>query len=265
MKNKEKAPDFDDIIFEGRNKEYGAYVLRRVYNKYVSISTTGGAILFALIVSYPLITASIFPSETSTSGNGRDRTIIIFTAPPIDKTTVDISTPIQPKTPTVKYIAPVVLPDEQVHNEDFATIDDLINKNPGTETIEGNINGTDNIDVIEPIDIPEVEPVKEKIHTWAEEMPKFSDSDGELLSFFAKNIVYPEIAKRAGVEGKVILSFVIDKSGDIKDIQVAKGIGAGCDEEAVRVLNSMPRWKPGKQNGKPVLTRIIIPVVFKLR
>ena len=63
MKNKEKVPDFEDIIFEGRNKEYGAYALRKIYNKYISISTTGGAILFALIVSYPLITASLFKEE----------------------------------------------------------------------------------------------------------------------------------------------------------------------------------------------------------
>jgi protein TonB len=267
MKSKEKIPDFEDIIFEGRNKEYGAYALRRIYNKYISISTTGGAILFALIVSYPLITASLFNEEVVEGNNTKNRVIEFGNVdiPSIDKPPVDIPTPIQPKTPTVKYVAPVVMPDEQVHNDDFATIDDLINKNPGTETVDGNINGPDIIDVIEPIDIPEVEPAKEQIHTWAEEMPKFSGDDGELLSFFAKNIVYPEIAKRAGVEGKVILSFVIDKSGDVKDVQVAKGIGAGCDEEAVRVLNSMPRWTPGKQNGKPVLTRIIIPVVFKLR
>jgi periplasmic protein TonB len=265
MKNKEKAPDFDDIIFEGRNKEYGAYVLRRVYNKYVSISTTGGAILFALIVSYSLITASIFPSETSTSGNGRDSTIIIFTAPPIDKTTVDIPTPIQPKTATVKYVVPVVLPDEQVHNDDFASIEDLINKNPGTETIEGDINGRDDIEIVEPQTPEIIEPVKEQIHTWAEEMPNFPGGNQELMSFFANNLSYPEIAKRAGVEGKVVLSFIVDKSGKIKDVEVLKGIGAGCDEEAMRVINSMPNWNPGKQNGKPVITKINIPVWFKLR
>ena len=265
MKNKEKIPDFEDIIFEGRNKEYGAYALRKTYNKYISISTTGGAFLFALIVSYPLITASIFPAEKGESNPGKDSTIIIFSNPSIDKPPVDIPTPITPKTPTVKYIVPVVLPDEQVHNDDFAKIEDLINKNPGIATVEGSLDGTDLIDVADPIDIPEVEPVKEQIYTWLEVMPEFPGGDGELLSFFAKNIVYPEIAKRAGVEGKVILSFVIDKSGVVKDVQVAKGIGAGCDEEAMRVINSMPNWNPGKQNGKPVLTRINIPIVFKLK
>ena len=105
---------------------------------------------------------------------------------------------------------------------------------------------------------------QEQIYTWAEEMPKFPGGDSEMLNFFAKNISYPEIAKRALVEGRVVLSFIINKSGEVIDVSVAKGIGAGCDEEAMRVLKSMPRWNPGKQNGKPVLTRITIPVVFKL-
>jgi periplasmic protein TonB len=267
MKSKEKIPDFEDIVFEGRNKEYGAYALRRIYNKYISISTTGGAIIFALIVSYPLITASLFKDEV-VEGNKTKNRVIEFgkvDIPSIDKPPVDIPTPIQPKTPTVKYVAPVVLPDEQVHNDDFATIEDLINKNPGTQTVEGNINGTDYIDVIEPIDIPEVEPVKEQIYTWLEVMPEFPGGDKELINFFANTLSYPEIAKRAGVEGKVVLSFIVDKSGKIKDVEVLKGIGAGCDEEAMRVINSMPNWNPGKQNGKPVLTKIKIPVWFKLR
>jgi periplasmic protein TonB len=264
MKRNEKVLDLNEIIFEKRNKEYGAYILRRVYNKSVSISTTGGAILFALIVSYPLITASLFPTEASNNNTGKDSTIVIFTVPPIDNTPVDIPTQIPPKTPTVKYVAPVVLPDEQVHNDDFATIEDLINKNPGTATVEGSLDGTDIIDVVNPIDIPEVEPVKEQVHLWVEEMPNFPGGNQELMSFFANNLCYPEIAKRAGVEGKVVLSFIVDKSGKIIDVEILKGIGAGCDEEAMRVINSMPNWNPGKQNGKPVLTKLKIPVVFKL-
>jgi len=96
-------------------------------------------------------------------------------------------------------------------------------------------------------------------------MPKFPGGDIELLKFFSENIVYPEIAKRAGVEGKVILSFVVDQKGKVSDIKVLKGIGAGCDEEAIRVLKIMPDWKPGKQNGTPVKTKLDMPVVFKLR
>lgn len=264
MKSKENTPEFNELVFEGRNKEYGAYMLRKLYNKYVSISATGAMIIFALIVSYPLITASIFPVEHSKDFSGKDSTIIILTIPPIEKPDVDIPLPIQPKTPTVKYIAPVVRPDEQVFNEYIPTVEDLINKNPGTETVEGNIYGTDIIDGVKEIEISEVEPEIEKPYTWVEEMPSFIGGDRELINFLVDNLQYPEIAKRAGVEGKIILTFIVDKSGKIKEVEVLKGIGAGCDEEAMRVINSMPNWNPGKQNGKPVITKINIPVVFKL-
>jgi protein TonB len=266
MNTTEKAPDLNEIIFEGRNKEYGAYVLRRLYNKYISISTTSGALLFALIVSYPLITASLFPTEIVETDDKHSTTVILDNIQlPIDKEPVTIPSSTLPKTPVVKFVVPEVLPDALVTTESIPTIEDLIGKNPGLENIEGNIGGVDIIDitVVENI-VPEV-PVKEEIFTWAEEMPKFPGGDSQRLNYFMQNLTYPEIAKRAGVEGKVILSFVVDKNGDVSDIKVLKSIGAGCDEEAVRVINSMPLWSPGKQNGKPVLTRVIIPVVFKLR
>lgn len=267
MKTKDNIPDLNEIIFERRNKEYGAYVLRRLYNKYVSISTTGGALLFAFIVCYPLLTAFLFPEKVIVEEPTRGFPINFvdpLITPPIDK---DLPTPptTPPKTPMVKFLVPEIRPDEQVPNEVMPTQEELVGKNPGTETVGGNINGTDIIDILDPVNQPTEITVKEEIFTWAEEMPKFPGGDGELLSFFTKNIIYPEIARRAQVEGKVVLSFVVDKNGDVKDVQVAKGIGAGCDEEAMRVLKNMPRWTPGKQNGKTVLTRILMPVVFKLR
>ena len=267
MKSKKINPDLDDIVFEGRNKEYGAYVLRRLYSKYISVSTTGAMVLFSLIVSYPLITAFFVQEENDTKSNGNVKVITlenIFTEIPADNKDIEIPETNAPKTPSIKFLVPDVKPDELVSNEIIPTQEELNGKNPGIETVEGNINGTDVI--VETIETSETSnEVTEKIYTWAEEMPKYPGGDSELMKFFSQNIVYPEIAKRAGVEGKVILSFVVDKSGNIIDIKVLKSIGAGCDEEAVRALKIMPGWIPGKQNGNPVLTRINIPVVFKLR
>jgi protein TonB len=266
MKGSEKVLELSEIIFEKRNKEYGAYLLRRLYNKYVSISTTSGAILFTLIVCYPLITASLFPKEVMVNKNPESGVFDFedLKIPPVSKPDINIPVIAAPKTGTIKYLVPIVKPDEFVNDDFIPTVEDLIDKNPGTETVEGNIGGTDIIDVADPkIPVNEV-PVTEQIFTWAEEMPEFPGGNGELLGFFAKNINYPEIAIRAGVEGKVILSFVVDKKGEIKDVNVLKGIGAGCDEEAMRIIKSMPRWNPGKQNGNAILTRINVPVVFKL-
>ena len=267
MKTTKNASNFNDILFEGRNKDYGAYALKKIYNKYVSLSTAGAIIIFSLIASYPFITASIIPENNVSIKSENVRVITlenVMTQIPADKNNQQIPKTVLPKTPSVKFLVPEVKPDELASNEVIPTQEELSGKNPGNETVEGNTNGTDLVVEIIEMTKPEDKPV-EKVYTWLEEMPAYPGGEIELMKFFSKNIVYPEIAKRAGVEGKVILSFVVNKDGKISDIQVLKSIGAGCDEEAVRVLKIMPSWVPGKQNGNPVFTRINIPVVFKLR
>jgi periplasmic protein TonB len=267
METTKNTSNFNDIVFEGRNKDYGAYALKKLYNKYVSLSTAGTIIIFSLIFSYPLITAFFIPESNNSIKNENIKVISfenIMTQIPFDKNDQQIPKTVLPKTPSIKFLVPEVKPDALVTNEVIPTQQELSGKNPGTETIEGNSNGIDLIE--ENIELIETNnEATETVYNWAEEMPKFPGGDTELRKFFTQQLVYPEIAKRAEVEGKVILSFIVDKSGNIIDVEVAKSIGAGCDEEAMRVLNIMPRWIPGKQNGNPVLTRINIPVVFKLR
>jgi protein TonB len=267
MKTTKNTSNFNDIVFEGRNKDYGAYAMKKLYNKYVSLSTAGVIIIFSLIVSYPFITAFLVPESNVSIKDENIRVITfenIMTQIPVDKNDQQIPKTVLPKTPSVKFLIPEVKPDELASNEVIPTQEELSGKNPSNETIEGNPNGTDV--VVEIIETPKPEDkLVEKVYTWLEEMPKYPGGDIELMKFFSENLVYPEIAKRAGVEGRVILSFIVDKNGNIIDVEVAKSIGAGCDEEAMRVLKIMPHWIPGKQNGNPVLTRINIPVVFKLR
>jgi protein TonB len=267
MKTSKNLSNFSDIVFEQRNKEYGAYALKKLYNKYVSLSATGAIIIFSLIVSYPLITAFFIPESNNSIKNENIKVITfenIMTQIPNDKNAQQIPKTVLPKTPSVKFVVPKIKPDELASNEVIPTQEELSGKNPGNETIEGNPNGTDVVVEIIELTLPEDKPV-EKVYTWLEEMPLYPGGDIELMKFFSENLVYPEIAKRAGVEGRVILSFVVDKNGNIIDVEVAKSIGAGCDEEAMRVLKIMPHWIPGKQNGNPVFTRINLPVVFKLR
>jgi protein TonB len=222
--------------------------------------------LFALILCYPLITAFLFPEEVVLNETSNIRVIELGTLPiqQIKKDDLIVTKTNQTKTPLIKFVVPEIKPDELVTNESIPTQEELVGKNPGTETVDGNIDRTDIIDVAKPnIPVGEI-PVTEQIFTWAEEMPEFPGGNGELSGFFAKNINYPEIAIRAGIEGKVILSFVVDKRSEIKDVKVLKGVGAGCDEETMRVIKSMPCWTPGKQNRNVILTRINVPVVFKL-
>jgi periplasmic protein TonB len=106
---------------------------------------------------------------------------------------------------------------------------------------------------------------EEQIFTIVEEMPSFPGGEAELFKYLGKNIKYPQMATDAGISGVVYVTFVVDKDGKIRDVKVLRGIGGGCDEEAVRVVKSMPAWKPGKQRGKAVTVQYNLPIRFTLR
>lgn len=113
----------------------------------------------------------------------------------------------------------------------------------------------------------EEEVVEEEIFTVVEDMPEFPGGVSAMYQYLSKNIRYPEVAKEAGIQGKVYVSFVVDKDGSITDVKVLRGIPGGkmCDEEAVRVVKAMPKWNPGKQRGKSVKVSYMLPVQFTLR
>lgn len=106
---------------------------------------------------------------------------------------------------------------------------------------------------------------QDSVYTTVDVFPEFQGGQVKMSKFIAKNLHYPEIAKRAGIQGKVLITFVVDKTGKIKNAKVLEGIGTGCDEEALRVINSMPKWKPGKHSGKKVDVQITMPIMFKLQ
>lgn len=109
------------------------------------------------------------------------------------------------------------------------------------------------------------EVVEEEIFTIVEEMPSFPGGEAKLFEYLGKNIKYPQIAKEAGISGIVYVTFVVDSNGNITEVQVLRGIGGGCDEEATRVVKNMPKWQPGKQRGKPVKVRYNLPIRFSLK
>jgi protein TonB len=118
---------------------------------------------------------------------------------------------------------------------------------------------------IEFIEEVEEEVVEEEIFTIVEEMPSFPGGEAKLFEYLGKNIKYPQIAKEAGISGIVYVTFVVDSNGNITEVQVLRGIGGGCDEEATRVVKNMPKWQPGKQRGKPVKVRYNLPIRFSLK
>jgi len=109
------------------------------------------------------------------------------------------------------------------------------------------------------------EVVEDEIFTIVQDMPSFPGGDGAMLSYLGKNIKYPTLAKESGIQGTVYVTFVVEKDGRVSDVKVLRGIGGGCDEEAIRVVKSMPRWTPGKQRGKPVKVQYNLPCRFVLQ
>ena len=137
------------------------------------------------------------------------------------------------------------------------------------ETEDININAeVEQNEVIEEYVAPEVveeEVVEQEIFQIVEEMPSFPGGEGKLMEYVAKNIKYPQIARETGIQGRVFVGFVVEPDGSISNVKLLRGIGGGCDEEAMRVIKSLPKWKPGKQRGKPVRVSYQIPVLFKLQ
>lgn len=112
---------------------------------------------------------------------------------------------------------------------------------------------------------PKVEVVTEEIFVVVEEQPEFPGGNAAMMKFLSDNIKYPVIAQENGIQGRVITNFVVEKDGSITDVQVVRGVDPSLDKEAVRVIQSMPKWKPGKQRGSPVRVRFTLPVVFRLQ
>ncbi len=113
-------------------------------------------------------------------------------------------------------------------------------------------------------DEPVEEEVAEEIFTIVEDQPQPKGGMAAFYEYIGKKLKYPAQARRMGIEGKVFVEFVVDKDGTITDVKAIKGIGAGCDEEAIRVIQSSPKWNAGKQRGRPVKVRMILPITFKL-
>jgi protein TonB len=161
-----------------------------------------------------------------------------------------------------KVEKPIVSTKQQLSNV-FKIVEELVTVEPGAKVVEPDFN------TMEPnfgtIDMPVEVIVEEKEFTIVEEMPSFPGGEKALFSYLSSNIHFPQMAVDAGITGTVYVQFVVSKTGEIEKIKLLRGIGGGCDEEAIRVINSMPRWNAGKQRGKAVNVRYNMPIKFSLK
>ncbi|GAA3947442.1 TonB family protein [Hymenobacter algoricola] len=264
---------FDDIVFEGRNKAYGAYVLRRLYGSHVTRALLIAVAIFAILVSFPLI-ARMFSDNEIKQDDKMLKVNELMEAPPLDETKPpppppppEAPPPPPPKLSTIKFTPPVVKKDEEIKKvEEIPDQEELKDKTVATVTVKGNTDNAADLSGLEGKGNEVVaEVVENKVYTYVEQMPVFPGGQEALLKYIAQNIKYPALALRNQVEGKVFIAFVVGPDGQVSDVKIQKGIGAGCDEEASRVIKNLPKFAPGKQNGRAVSVSYTVPVTFAIR
>lgn len=264
--------DWIDIVFEGRNKEYGAYQLRKDNVKNTNKAVIIGCLLFSLAIASPII-AKYLSGFVPEDKKEKDKLteVVLASPPPVDEKAPPPPPPVEPPPPKVdqvKFPPPVVKPDEEVVEEEPPTIKELEKADPGQKTIKGNPDAEIAIDVETFGEGPVNQNITEdegKIFTNVEVLPTFPGGLEQFGKFLGKNLNYPPVARDAGIQGRVYCSFVVEKDGSLTDIKVVRGIGGGCDEEAVRVLKKSPKWNPGVQNGRNVRVSYTIPIFFQLQ
>jgi periplasmic protein TonB len=248
--------DWCEMVFDGKNKEYGAFENRQKSSKRHGLALIIAVSVFTVGVSAPVLIKVLKPEKKS-----RNIEVTNLVNVKIDKPVENEIKPPPPPPPPkaqVRFTPPVVT-NEQV-TEEIKTIDELKETKAAITTTDA-AGSTDENAVV---DLKITEEKQEPL-TFVEQMPEFPGGAEALLTYLAKNIKYPSIATEMGISGRVILQFVVDKYGKISNVKLVRGIGGGCDEEAIRVVKNMPSWKPGRQNGKEVPVYYTLPVVFQLK
>ena len=263
-----------DLVFEGRNQSYGAYRLRKSTGKRniwsILIVLIAAVVIFSAIAIKNVIQANqkvAITTAVELSSIQTKKEAKVEKKAPVK---IEPPKPVEKVKSSIKFTAPVIKKDEEVKpEEEMKNQDDLQKTKPtiGAFNVQGNDEvGGEVLKAKEEIAQPE--PPKEeenKVFDVVEEQPSFPGGQGALMQWLRDNIKYPVIAAENGIEGRVIVQFVVSKTGSISDVRVARGVDPSLDKEAVRVVSNMPKWTPGKQNGTTVNVRYTLPVTFKLQ
>lgn len=260
-----------ELVFDGKNKEFGAFAMRSDsaarHNKAMLLVT----ILAIIIICLPTLIRFVTPKKTV------EKVTEVTTLTNLEQAEVKNNDEIKkldappppPLKSSIKFTAPVIKKDEEVaEEEEIKTQDELTNSKMAISIadVKGNddINGQDIADLREVAMDEPVEEVQETPFVAVEQMPQFPGGEAAMQEFLAKNIKYPAIAAENGIEGVVVVRFVVSKTGDIQDVEVLAPVDRALDDEAKRVIKSMPKWIPGKQNGNNVAVYFTAPIRFKL-
>ncbi len=263
------SQEWCDLIFEGRNKDYGAYKMRARAARRLNFSVVLVIVIAAVGFSIPRLITMVTPEKKEVMTEVT--TLSQLEEPEVKQEEVQKVQPVAPPPPalksSIKFTAPVIKKDEEVADEDQMKSQEELTESKVTISI-ADVQGTDEEGGVLVEDLKQVvteAPVEEEVFDMVEQAPQFPGGPAELMSWLGKNIRYPVIAQENGIQGRVICQFVVGSDGSVRDIKVMRGVDPSLDKEAVRVIQSMPKWIPGRQNGKAVSVRYTLPVTFRLQ
>lgn len=259
------SSDWCDLVFEGRNKAYGAYVMRRTATRRHIRAFLITMIVLAVGVGVPIIVDNLLYARYQQQEESvmvdqyqlMDAILQEDILPDLHKPVIPVPTDAAPVVTSREEIASKIKPDmlsivenAQVENDPY--LEELLQEEkPKEETKEP--------------DKAEPAPVDDQLYTIVEEMPSFPGGEKGLLEYLSKNLRYPYTAKAKNIENTVICCFFIEKDGSLKQPTVLQSANPLLDREALRVLSTLPKWLPAKKHGKPIRVKYILPVSFRLK
>ena len=265
-----------DLVFDGKNQAYGAYQLRKDTGKRNLKALLTMFAMFAIIAA--IVIAKVSFDNYMASRNAAIETDVELTSlaekkeakverkeePQVEKIEVEkVKSSVAFTTPESKKDEDVAPEDEIKSQDELAQTNTAI----GAFDVKGNDEAEGEVLKAKEV-IAQPEPPKEeetKVFDVVEEMPQFPGGPQALFEYLSKNIKYPVVAEENGVQGRVIVTFVVERDGSMTDVKVVKSVDPSLDKEAQRVVKSMPHWIPGKQNGSAVRVKYTVPVTFRLQ
>ena len=269
---------WSDLMFENRNKEYGAYVLRRQTTARNIKSIIAVLILFAIVMIY-MVAKNAYDDYQKAHMAQTQVTELTALQEQKKEAKVErkevvkqekIEQVVEKVKSSIKFPAPVIKKDDEVRPEDeMKSQDEIMNSKVavGFANVIGNDENGEVLKAKEALVTGPVKPKEEenKVFDVVEQMPSFPGGMAALMAYLQKSIKYPPVAEENGIQGRVVCTFVIERDGSVTDVRVAKSVDPSLDKEAVRVVSAMPKWIPGKQNGQSVRVKYTLPVTFRLQ
>ncbi len=257
------SKEWCDLVFDPNYREYGGYELRTNSPRRHVKALLIASLIFVMTVVAPFLIKQIFPKKIEKDTSVRILTDIRLDTPKMDEILSEVPPPPEPLRNTIKFELPVIKPDELVAEEQPLTQKEILDQKTAISSTTFD-KGTDDISAPVADEKAKITEVSDVPLVLVDQMPQFPGGDREMLRFIKNNLRYPLSAQENNIQGTVILNFVVNREGKIINLKVIKGIGFGCDEESIRVMEKMPSWSPGKQRGQTVLVSFTMPIRFVL-